>query len=355
MTIRSENGKTVLWWGRFDPEYSRNRILRQFLFDLGYTLYDFRPRISWLGTVEAAVARLPVPDAIWVPAFRQSDFNSARIYADKHNIPLIFDPLISAWDKAVFERKKYSEESWRSKRLLYREQQMFSRADLVLADTELHAQFFIDDLLAAANRTTVIPVGAEEKLFPQQPFLQHEPPSEVLFYGSFIHLQGPEIIAEAAALVPEARWTMLGNGPLRSICEEKSSLYSHINFEDWCPYDRLAERIGQADLLLGIFGSSSKAGRVIPNKAYQALSCGRPLITQESTAYPAELRAAQDSGITFIEPGNPQALAGAVREMIKEPQMLPERGRQARASYEAWFSEAKICDALQSALVTCLK
>ncbi len=21
--------KTVLWWGRFDPDYSRNRILRQ--------------------------------------------------------------------------------------------------------------------------------------------------------------------------------------------------------------------------------------------------------------------------------------------------------------------------------------
>lgn len=354
MNSRSYNGKTLLWWGRFDPGYSRNRILRRLLEDLGFIIQDFRPRVSLLGTLESAFAGLHVPDAIWVPAFRQNDFASAQRYADKHGIPLIFDPLISAWDKAVFERRKFPVDGWRGRRLLRWEQQMFSRADLVLADTELHAQFFIQDLLAADNRTAVVPVGAEEQLFTEKLYSQHDGPLEILFFGSFIHLQGPEVIVEAAALVPEARWILLGSGPLKAICQEKSRGYSHIRFEEWCPYEKLAERIGKADVLLGIFGSSQKAGRVIPNKAYQALACGRPLITRESEAYPTALREDSTSGMTFVAKGDAQALAAAVREMIHQSQKLPELCRQARNSYETWFSEKKIREALLRSLAKCL-
>lgn len=354
MSTRSGTGKTLLWWGRFDPQYSRNRILRRLLREAGYTLVDFRPRSSVLGTVEALYAGLDVPHAVWVPAFRQSDFASARRFADNHDIPLIFDPLISAWDKAVFERKKFPESAWLARRLRGWEQRMFSRADLVLADTELHARFFIEELSAPAERTAVVPVGAEEQLFAAQPPAAHAGPPEILFYGSFIHLQDPEVIVEAAIQVPEARWTMLGDGPLKKICEEKACGFGHIGFEAWCPYEKLAARIGRAQVLLGVFGVSAKAGRVIPNKAYQALACGRPLITRESLAYPAELRDNHDCGIIFVPPGDPRALAAAVRQLIRCPEQLPGLGDQARRAYDSWFSEARIRQALLVALAGCL-
>lgn len=348
------NSKKILWWGRFDPEYSRNRILRRLLTEAGYILDDFLPRVSALGTFEAALAGLDVPDAIWVPAFRQRDFAAARRFADKHRIPLIFDPFISAWDKAVFERKKFPQASWRARRLQRWEQQMFSRADLLLADTELHARFFIKALSAPKSRTVVVPVGAEEQLFTAQPSSVADGPPEILFYGSFIHLQGPEVIIEAATKVPEARWTMLGAGPLRKVCEEKSAGYNHIRFEEWCPYEKLSARIGRANILLGIFGTSAKAGRVIPNKVYQALACGRPLITRESEAYPIELRGDSDCGIMFIPAGDPNALAAAVQERLRRPEVLPELGRQARTTYEARFTEERIRQDLLTSLATCL-
>lgn len=350
----SDKSKNILWWGRFDPEYSRNRILRQLLRDAGYTLCDFQPRVSALGTFEAMFAGFGVPDAIWVPAFRQNDFASARRYADRHHIPLIFDPLISAWDKAVFERKKFPESAWRARRLQRWEQHMFSRADLVLADTALHARFFVEELLAPEKRTMVVPVGAEEQLFAVQPESSPESSPEVLFFGSFIQLQGPEVIVEAAMMVPEARWTLLGNGPLRKACEEKAIGYDHIRFEEWCPYEKLSARIGKADVLLGIFGSSAKSGRVIPNKAYQALACGRPLITRESEAYPVELRGDSSCGITFVPPADPAALAASVREMLQRPELLPDSGRQARHTYDIWFSEERIRQDLLGALAKCL-
>lgn len=290
--------------------------------------------------------RIDRPDAVWVPAFRQRDFQSARNYADRHRIPLIFDPLISAWDKEVYERKKFSTTAYRACKLLKFEKNIFSRADLVIADTEPHRQFFIDELSAPAARTHVIPVGAEEGLFTQQ--ASHSParPPEIFFYGSFISLQGTETIIEAAIQVPEARWVLLGNGPQRKICQQQSKGHDHIRFEDPLPYENLPERIGRADILLGIFGSSPKAGRVVPNKVYQSLACGRPLVTRRSPAYPDALQKGLARGISFVPPENPGALAAAVRALLADPRQLPELGCQARNSYDRWFSENHIREAL---------
>ncbi|GAB6193871.1 glycosyltransferase [Desulfocastanea catecholica] len=341
--------KNILWWGRFDSGYSRNRILRNLLRASGYTLQDFFPRISSLATIESSFAGLTVPDAVWVPAFRQKDFFSARRYADKHSIPLIFDPLISAWDKAVSERKKFPETHRKALKLLQWERSMFSSADLVIADTTPHAEYFIETLSASRDKTFVIPVGAEERLFTVQPFDNPTTPLEIFFFGSFTNLQGPEVIIQAAIQVPEARWTLLGQGPLRKVCEDLSVGYQHIRFEDWQPYEKLPERIGKADVLLGIFGSSPKSARVIPNKAYQALASGRPLITRESTAYPATLHEQINCGITFVPAGDPMALADAVKKMIDNPDQLSGAAQQARQTFEICFSETRISDALITA------
>ena len=53
----SADGKTVLWWGRFDPDYSRNRILRQAYAALGWKIADFQPLLSPLGDIEARLRR----------------------------------------------------------------------------------------------------------------------------------------------------------------------------------------------------------------------------------------------------------------------------------------------------------
>ena len=344
--------KNILWWGRFDPDYSRNRILRSLLLECGYRLQDFIPRSSFLGTIEAAFTRFVIPAAVWVPAFRQRDYSAAKRFADHHSLPLIFDPLISAWDKVIFERRKFNESSSRSRRLLAWESSLFAGADLVIADTKPHASFFIDRLSAPLHRTCVVPVGAEESLFK----LQHRKKSpadalpEILFYGSFINLQAPEVIVEAARQVVGAQWTLLGSGPLRQLCEQKSRDCEHIRYEEWLPYRELPERIGRADLLLGIFGSSAKAGRVIPNKVYQSLSCGRPLITRESPAYPRQLGNNMENGIAFIPPADPDALAASVRSLLARPKEMSSFGQRAHETYKNRFSHVHIKQALIQAL-----
>lgn len=347
--------RRVLWWGRFDPDYSRNRILRKCYTDLGWQVVDFHPWLSPAGDLEAQLRRPRHADLVHVPCFRQRDLAAAARYARRHGIPLLFDPLISAYDKQMFERTKFPERSIMAHRLLEWERGLFARADIVLADTTEHARFFNETLGVSRDRLHVVYVGAEEALFkPEAAPHALNSPLEVLFYGSFIPLQGPEVIVEAARLSQDlpVDWVLLGRGPLRAECEHRAAGLSNVFFEDWVPYAQLPERIRQADILLGVFGATPKAQRVIPNKVFQALACGKPLVTCTAPSYPAELTASPASGIRWVQAGDSRELAEAVMQLTRESSRLQELRRAARVSYEKYFDGRVIHDQLKEALAT---
>ena len=344
--------KTVLWWGRFDPDYSRNRILRHCLIESGWRIDDFKPRWSALGHIEATwrLKKMLRPDLVWVPCFRQRDIAAAARWARHRQIPLLIDPLISSYDKQVYERSKLAPHSRAARHLLTRERRLFQQAECVLADTQAHADYFHDTLGAPLDRLHVVPVGAEESMFrPGPPSVQ---PLEVLFFGSFIPLQGPRVIVEAASRCQDlpVRWSLIGRGPLLAECLNLASGLSNVTFEDWMPYEQLPARIHKAAIVLGIFGTTPKARRVIPNKVYQGLACGRPVITLESLAYPDDITSAAESGIRWVPPGDSEALAAAVSELASHPQNLARLAACAQSTYNLLFSQKKVCADLMAAL-----
>lgn len=340
----------ILWWGRFAPDYSRNRILRQGLKSLGFDIVDFRPKASRFAGLEANLRGIKTPALIWVPCFRQRDVFSAVKWGRQHHIPVLFDPLISSYDKQVDERKKLHRDSRAAKRLLTWEQRIFNAADMLLADTLEHQLYFQQTLKVPPERIAVVPVGAEEGMFRVSDDL-HAPTAvkTILFYGSYLHLQGPEVIVQAAKIYhgPPVKWLMIGSGPLLGKCKELAAGQDNIDFVDAVPYAQLPGRIQQADILLGVFGITPKAGRVIPNKVYQALACGKPLITRSAAAYPAKIANSTDSGIFWVEPGQPAQLAARVAELVSQPASLIETGRRSRQTYDNYFSQKEINDRLK--------
>jgi glycosyltransferase involved in cell wall biosynthesis len=346
--------RTVLWWGRFDANYSRNRILRELLPELGWRVVDFQPRFSGLADWEARLRNLPRPDLVWLPCFRQRDVAAASRWARSKRVPLLFDPLISAYDKQVFERGKISPDSARARRLLAREAELFQRADSILADTEEHARYFREAFQVASERVHVVYVGAEEGLFMpgEQPQKTPGEALEALFYGGFIPLQGAPVIIEAARRYagPPLRWTLIGSGPELAQCKRAATGLSNVTFEPWVDYAALPARIRRADILLGVFGATQKAGRVIPNKVYQSLACGKPLITRQAPAYPADLTDAADSGVRWVAAGDADALAAQVAALAQLPQSLAAVGQQARQTYLARFSRVALAAQLRQAL-----
>jgi glycosyltransferase involved in cell wall biosynthesis len=348
----------VLWWGRSDLAYSRNAIIRQCFTALGWDIHDFRPWASRFGRWQAALKRSSSasgrPDLIWVPCFRQRDIAAARQYATQTKTPLCIDPLISAYDKQVDERGKIAPASAAARRLKVWESKLFAGADRVVADTHEHAEFFTQSLRVDPSRVVVIPVGADESMFRPEPLPSIDSTVRILFYGSFLALQGPQLVVEAALRLQarNVEVTMLGDGPLHAQCVSAAGTCPHVSFEPWVDYARLPARIKEAHLLLGVFGTTPKASRVIPNKVYQALASGRAAVTRDSYAYPAPLRQEPQAGLHFVEAGNAAELAAVIDAFAAEPQTLIEAGSSAYRIYQQYFSHARVCDGLSELLAS---
>lgn len=343
-------GKKILWWGRlgnYGPDYPRNRTVIDCFEATGYKVVPFQPAISVLADLEAALKNFQDVVAVWVPCFRQRDVAAAARWCRRNDVPLIFDPLISAFDKRVNERRKYPADSWRGKRLLAWERKIFAQADHVIADTQCHSKYFSELLGFPAAQISVIPVSAEEALFyPRN--LPPNPQPEALFFGTFIGLQGAQFIAQSLQHYNGSPFqlTFLGQGPDRVRCEEickqcKNPLIT-VSFEDWIPFDKLPERICRADLCLGVFGIGEKAARVIPNKVYQGLACGKTVLTMRGDAYPSSLQK-HSLGIAWAEPGSPESIAAAIADLFS-PEKLANTQSQTvpHETYMKHFSNDSI-------------
>ena len=347
----------VLWWGRFGnygPDYPRNRTVIDSLERLGWEVVSFQPKLSVLADLEANLRGLKDISLVWVPCFRQRDVVAASRWARRHGIPLVFDPLISAFDKQVYERGKFAADSREGQRLLAWERRRFAMADRLIADTHEHAAYFAKQHDYPLERICVLPVGAEEALFKPQPKATNDVP-EALFFGTFIGLQGATFIAEAIALYsgPLCRLTFLGAGPDRQACEAIAARACNpsvqVAFEDWVPINELGARIGASDLCFGVFGVGEKTNRVIPNKVYQALACDRPVITIKADAYPHKLQGSS-CGLLWVPPGDPQAIASSLAQAFSSEPVAGVGAGIAYETYQAYFSNQKIREELASLL-----
>ena len=119
---------------------------------------------------------------------------------------------------------------------------------------------------------------------------------------------------EAARIAADLRFKIVGSGQLQPLLRDLPPNVEHVA---WVEYERLPQELRRAGCALGVFGTSEKAGRVIPNKVFQALACGVPVITADTPAA-RELLASDESAL-LVRPGDAQALAAAVRRFAEDP------------------------------------
>ncbi len=332
--------KRILWWGRGHRDYSRNVIVLSLLSDLGFKIEFFHPQISKFGKIEALLRRILKPDYIWVPCFRHDDVLSASYFAEKWEIPLIFDPLISAYQKQVFERKKWVENSKQAKAILKWEATIFSKPDIIICDTKAHGNYFYKTFSMDPDKLRTLYVGAEENSFKIDEKTTLEEPFKILFYGSFLELQGTQVIAKAAKMAEflPIKWVFIGEGPCLEAAENISKGLKKVKFEPWMSYEKLTKRISDADILLGVFGDTLKSDMVIPNKVFQAMAAGKPLITQKASAYIGNI--ANNNTIGWAQGGSSESLFSLVCEWLEKPERLINRGKQTRLLYDKYFSKS---------------
>jgi glycosyltransferase involved in cell wall biosynthesis len=338
----------VLYFGTYERDYPRNAQVISALRTAGVevverhvSVWESREHKWSIGPLAAlrlawAEAKLTLPsndqvDAVIVGYPGHFDMPRARRLARRR--PLIFNPLVSLADSLVDDRGRFAPGSLPARVLARVDRRALRLADLVVADTDAHADFLAELAEIPRDRVATALVGAEERVF--RPAWRQPERFEALFVGKLIPLHGLETILAAAELVPDLPVRVVGSGQLDALLEQRPA---NVEWTRWIDYDRLPEAYWAAGCALGIFGTSAKAARVIPNKAFQALACGTPLVTADTPAA-RELLVDGESAL-LVPPGDPAALADVLRRLSSDPELARRIAAGGRAAFEAHASEA---------------
>ena len=243
-----------------------------------------------------------------------------------------WDLFISPWDTLVNDRRAQS--AWHPMSLLLLAcEWLASRfADRMFLDTAAHARRFEIAMGLDRGRVGNVPLGTDPARFPPRdgvaraaagnPARTFRSPIRLLFYGQYIPLHGLETIIEAAAIVESrgvrAEWRLVGAG------QEQASVTAHIarlqvksvTQLGWVDPSALPAMIHDADVGLGIFGTSDKARTVVPNKAYELAAAQMPFISGDTPAMREFVPAGGHPWVLLVPPGDAAALADCVGRLV---------------------------------------
>lgn len=344
----------VLLWGTYDLGKPRVRLMRDCLRQIDPDLIEVHHPVwngvedksgltgsrrllaiamNWLLAYPVLLWRFlwaPRADVVVVGYLGLLDVIIHAPFARMRGIPVVWDAFLSLYDTYVRDRAIARSDSLRA-RLLFRLELLAScLARVVVLDTRAHADLFAQLYKVPADRLAAVFVGAEEAAFglPAPRLAPANARPLALFYGQFIPLHGIDTIVEAALSVRGKAfdWQIVGQGQeaprIDALLAVEGRAADHVERIDWVDYARLQGCMAQADVCLGIFGTSDKASRVIPNKVFQAIVAGMPLITRDSPAM-RELAPDDLPGLYLVEAGDPAALLDALEAFVAERDRLP--------------------------------
>lgn len=347
----------VVYWGTYDAGKPRNRILLRGLREQGVEIWEchaslwegvedksqvtgWRARarllLRWLASYPRLVARylrLPRHDAVIIGYLGHLDVLVIWPFARLRGARIVWDAFLSLYDTVVEDRALIHRRHPLAFLIHSWEWLACRAADLVVLDTQAHADYFRRRYRLPAERFGVVMVGAEPETFPTRP---DGPPRwerdhvlQVLFYGQLIPLHGIETILAAARLTKDEpiHWVIIGRGQMERRVEAMLSEQPlpRLEWIPWVPYGRLVDWIHRSDVCLGIFADTPKAARVIPNKVFQILTTGTPLITRDSPAI-RELVRRETPGIFLVPPADPAALAEVLVTLARKRTAVASSG-----------------------------
>ncbi len=209
-------------------EYVRNRLLERALVASGYRIV-LCTRPLWAGTGEKLAAAsnstartalrfltahvrmllrylllVPRHDAMLVLAPGHPDVPFARFASWLRGKPLIFDAFYSLYDTVVEDRGLAAPGSTKARMVSFLDRLSCRIADSVLIDTKANRDYICEKYGFDPARFTVIPAGAPEGFEESEEGVPGVATAAgtgtftVLFQGSYVPLQGADIVVRAA-------------------------------------------------------------------------------------------------------------------------------------------------------------
>jgi glycosyltransferase involved in cell wall biosynthesis len=297
-------------------------------------------------TLASAARRMPRPDVVLVGYLGHFDVHLARLVFRK--TPIVLDHLVGASDTG---RDRRLDGGPRQALLRLIDAAALRAASVIVVDTDEH--------LAALppryrSRAVVVPVGApaawtdaapapasltgpaaEAVTGPAAPR-----PLKVVFYGLYTPLQGTPVIGAALGALAGApiEVTMIGSGQDAAQAKAAAAANRAVRWLDWVPAAELPALVAEHDVCLGIFGTGAKALRVVPNKVFQGAAAGCAIVTSDT---PPQRRVLADAAV-LVPPGDPEALAGALRRLAGDRGEVTRLRQQSRELARQEFASSQV-------------
>ncbi|MDD5110219.1 MAG: glycosyltransferase [Patescibacteria group bacterium] len=328
---------TICYFGTYRPDYSRNRVLINGLRLNGVQVLECQSRASgslrkrellqkhraYAGKYQVMVVGFP-GHAVMPLAHR---------IARRQKVPLVFDAFTSQYGALAEGRgraKIWNAKAWKSFAMDW---MSCRKATRVLLDTQAHIKYLQQLVNLPADRFRSIFVGSDIDEQPPSP-IPPKPAGKFIvhFHGHYSKFQGADVIVRAAKLLEHRPmvFRLIGRGqeyPAVSALAQKLAV-TNVEFLPDVDYPTLKGYIIQSDLCLGVFGGG-RPRPVIPNKIFEALALGRPVLTAHLPAMDELLQ--PNVHVAYCQAGDPQDLADKILHLEVDAVLRRQLGAAGRA------------------------
>lgn len=204
--------------------------------------------------------------------------------------------------------------------------------------------------------TTMFDPAADGAVFRAQHGLENK--FVALYAGAHGMSNDLGIVLQAAqelADQPEIAIAFVGDGKEKANLQQQAASLNlpNVYFVPPIPKAEMKAALAAADACIAILKPIEMYKTVYPNKVFDYMAAGRPLVM----AIDGVARAVVDkagAGI-FAEPGNPDALAAVIRQFAADPIKAREMGLAGRAYLEQHFNRNILAAQLETLLLNLIK
>jgi glycosyltransferase involved in cell wall biosynthesis len=330
----------VCFFGFYDSNYSRNRIMMKGLRANGVSVFECKSEMVGIAKyIDLAKKHWKIRkdyDVLFVAYPGYMAILLAKLITRKK---IMYDAFFSIYDSVVNDRAVARKFSIRGFYHWCIDYLSCAVADKIILDTNANIDYFVKTFGISRNKFIKVLVGSDDDLiFPKdvkkksEDFLVH-------FHGGFNPMQGVLCIIKAINILKDEniKFRFVGRGQEHKYAINLVEKFGLNNIEfvsKKVSYEQLNEYMNESDLCLGIFGNNSKANIVIPNKAYEALAVRKPLITRDSKA----IKELFVDGVhcVFCKPNDPEDLASKIMLLYKDKEL---RDKVAENGYDLFLDK----------------